>query len=153
MATDPEKKQQVSAGKDKIKRPILVWVLFIYATFSLFNLLSYYLIVSGELVVEGLAGEYHKTLGMLDHVLNVFAPIYFYLCALQLFRLKAVSLKLFLGYIPIMAALLTHNLFSPTWRALVEAEPLGYLSTVINFVLYFAYVYYTYLLIKKGLLK
>lgn len=153
MAISPEKQQPESADKDKMKRPLLVWALFIYATFSLSNLLSYYLIVSGELVIEGLAGEYHTTLGTLDHVFNVFVPIYFYLCALQLFRLKAVALKLFLGYIPLMAALLTHNLFSPTWRALVEAEPLGYLSTVINFVLYFSCVYYAYLLIQKGLLK
>ena len=152
MTTNQEQ-QPESADKEKIKRPILVWILFVYAAFSLSNLISYYFIVSGDLVLEGPAGEYHKTLGTLDHVLNVFAPIYFYICALQLFKLKAVALKLYLGYIPIMAALLTHNLFSPTWRALVEAEPLGYYSTGINFVLYFAYVYYAYLLTKKGILK
>ncbi len=148
MTTVPEQPQA-----KKVKRPLLVWILFIYATFSLSNLISYYLIVSGDLIIEGPAGEYHQSLQTLDHVLNVFAPIYFYLCALQLFRLKASALKLFLGYIPLMAALLTHNLFSPTWRALVEAQPLGYYSAGINFILYFAYVYYTYLLIRKGILK
>ena len=153
MATNPEKQQPESADKEKIKRPLLVWILFIYATFSLSNLISYYLIVSGDLVIEGPTGDYHKSLQTLDHVLNVFAPIYFYICALQLFRLKAVALKLYLGYIPIMAALLTHNLFSPTWRALVEAEPLGYGSTAISFVLYFAYAYYAFILIRKGILK
>ena len=153
MATNHEKKQPESAEKEKIKRPLLVWIIFIYATFSLSNLISYYFIVSGNLVIEGPAGEYHKSLQTLDHVFNVFAPIYFYICALQLFRLKEIALKLYLGYIPIMAALLTHNLFSPTWRALIEAEPLGYGSTAISFVLYFAYIYYAYLLIRKGILK
>ena len=154
MPTNKEKQQQPeSAGNEKVKRPILVWVLFIYATFSLTSLISYYFIVSGDLVIEGLAGEYYKNLQTLDHVFNVFTPIYFYICALQLFRLKVVALSLYLGYIPLMAALLTHNLFSPTWRALVEAEPLGYYSTGISFVLYFAYVYYAYLLTQKGILK
>lgn len=148
MATDQEKPQA-----KKVKRPLLVWIIFIYATFSLSNLISYYFIVSGDLIIEGPTGEYHQSLQTLDHVFNVFAPLYFYICALQLFRLKAVALKLFLGYIPIMAALLTHNLFSPTWRALVEAQPLGYYSAGINFILYFAYVYYAYLLIRKGVLN
>jgi len=148
-----EKRQQKLTREDKIRRPMLVWAIFIFATLSLANLFSYYLIVSGDMVSEGLAGEYYKTLGVLDHVLNVFNPIYFYLCALQLFRLKAVALKLYLGYIPLMAAALTHNLFSPTWRALVEAEPLSYYSIAISFVLYLAYVYYSYQLIKKGFLK
>lgn len=140
-------------GEKTIKKPMLVWAIFIFATVSLSSLVSYYFIVSGDIVIEGLAGEYHKTLGVLDHVFNVFNPIYFYICSLQLFRLKAVALKLYLGYIPLMAAALTHNLFSPTWRALVEAEPLSYYSTAISFVLYFAYVYYAYQLIKKGILK
>ncbi|MFT6926895.1 MAG: hypothetical protein ACJAZP_002515 [Psychromonas sp.] len=149
-----KKKQQQKLTTEKtIKRPMLVWAIFIFAAFSLSNLVSYYLIVSGDMVSEGLAGQYHQSLGVLDHVFNIFNPIYFYLCALQLFRLKAVALKLYLGYIPLMAAALTHNLFSPTWRALVEAEPLSYYSTAISFVLYFAYVYYSYQLIRKGILK
>ena len=152
MATNQEQ-QPESSDNQKIKRSFLIWVIFIYATFSLTKLISYYFIVSGDLVVEGLSGEYHKSLQTLDHVFNVFTPIYFYICALQLFRLKAIALQLFLGYIPIMAALLTHNLFSPTWRALVEAQPLSYGSTAISFVLYFAYAYYAYLLIRKGILK
>ncbi|MFT6986473.1 MAG: hypothetical protein ACJAT7_002309 [Psychromonas sp.] len=158
MATSakaPKKKQQqqkVNTEKT-IRRPILVWVIFIFATVSLSSLFSYYFMVSGDIVSEGLVGEYHKTLGVLDHVFNVFNPIYFYLCALQLFRLKAIALKLYLGYIPLMAAALTHNLFSPTWRALVEAEPLSYYSIAISFVLYFAYVFYAYQLIKKGIIK
>ncbi|MFT7053736.1 MAG: hypothetical protein ACJAU1_001293 [Psychromonas sp.] len=158
MATSqkaPKKKQhqQTLTSDEAIRRPMLVWAIFIFATVSLSSLFSYYLIVSGDIVSEGLVGQYHKTLGVLDHVFNVFNPIYFYLCALQLFRLKAVALKLYLGYIPLMVAALTHNLFSPTWRALVEAEPLSYYSTAISFVLYFAYVYYSYQLIKKGILK
>ena len=149
-----QKKQPLEpTKKTKIERPLLIWMLFIYATFSLSNLISYYFIVSGDLTIAGPAGDYHKTLQTLDHVFNVFAPIYFYICALQLFQLKASALKLFIGYIPLMAGLLTHNLFSPTWRALIEAEPLGYYSIVINFVLYFTYVFYTYQLIKKGILK
>ena len=152
MATN-QKEQQKLTSTEKLKRPMLVWIIFVFATVSLSSLISYYFIVSGDVVIEGPTAEYHKTLGVLDHVFNVFTPIYFYICALQLFRLKAVALKLYLGYIPLMIAVLTHNLFSPTWRALVEAEPLGYYSTAISFVLYFAYVYYAYLLTKKGILK
>ena len=137
----------------KVVRPLLVWIIFIYATISLSNLVSYYFIVSGDALLDGPAGEYYKTLNTVDHVFNVFAPIYFYICALQLFRLKANAFTLFLGYIPLMIALLTNNLFSPTWKVLIESEPLGYYSTVVNFVLYFTYAFYAYQLLKKGLLK
>lgn len=125
---------------------MLVWAIFIFATISLSSLLNYYFIISGDIVTAGLTGQYHKTLGVLDHVFN---PIYFYLYSLQLFRLKSAALKLYLGYIPLIVAALTHKLFSPTWRALVEAEPLSYYSIAISFVLYFAYAYYAYQLIKK----
>ena len=152
MTTNQEQ-QPESADKEKIKRPLLVWIIFVYATFSLTDLIGYYLIVSGDAVADGLAGEYYKTLNSVDHVFNVFTPLYFYICGLQLFRLKAVALNLFLGYIPIMAAVQTNNLFSPTWRALIEAQPLAYYSIAINFLLYFAYAYYAFILIRKGILK
>lgn len=151
MSTEQDTSQ--STEKEQENRPILIWVLFIYATYSLSSLVGYYFIISGDIVLEGLAGDYHQNLTNLDHAFNVLTPFYFFLCALQLFRLKVVALKLYLGYIPLMIALLTNNLFSPAWRALVEAEPLGYFSQAISFILYFAYVVYAYQLTQKGVLK
>lgn len=145
--------QPDTTKSEKIKRPYLIWILYIYATFGLSNLVSYYLITSGKLVLDGPAGEYHQTLQLIDHIFNVLTPIYFYFCALQLFRLKAIAFKLFVGYIVIMGIFLAHNSLSSSWRMLIESEPLGYYSTMIDFVLYCAYAYYSSLLIKKNILK
>jgi len=148
----PESDVNVEDGKRK--RPILVWVIFIFASLGLLGILSHFAMVAGVIPLEGALGEYYASTGMLDHALVIFGVSYGFWSALMLFKLKRSALFWFLGQIPISIFSTLYTFSNDAWLKVMQETQQGLLVSLapsyIYLLLVVGYVYYLY---RKGTLQ
>ncbi|MCU7960396.1 MAG: hypothetical protein KZQ58_10440 [gamma proteobacterium symbiont of Bathyaustriella thionipta] len=144
----------VNVDDGKRGRPILVWLIFIFACLGLFGILGHFAMVTGFMPLPDGIAEYYASLGILDHILIVFGTLFGFWAALTLFRLKKSALWWYLAAIPasLLNTLYTYN--KESWQALMQATGRDALSSLAPGYIYLLLcVGYTYYLYKKGRLK
>lgn len=107
----------------KPKRPLLVWVIFIFSCLGLFGLVTHFSMVSGSLPLEGPARDYYQQMSVFDHILIVVFTLFNFICALMLFRLKLVAVKLYWTYIGLSVLYQAYNWLDSSYRKLAMSQP------------------------------
>jgi len=144
----------VSVDDGKLRRPILVWLIFIFACLGLLGILGHFALVTGLISLQGAFEKYYASLGILDHVLIVFGTLFGFWAALTLFRLKKSALWWYLAAIPVslLNTLYTYN--KDSWQALMRASDKDVLTAIAPSYIYLLLcVGYTFYLYKKGRLR
>ncbi|NVJ61963.1 MAG: hypothetical protein HWE27_16345 [Gammaproteobacteria bacterium] len=147
-------KSNIEAENDVDKRPILVWIIFIFACIGTLGIASHFLMVSGVFPMDDVTANYYANLTILDNVLVVVGMVIGFVAALQLFRLKKNALHLMLVQLVLNVLFTIYNLNNSNYREFMEAINANiYLAIVPGAIFMVLYVGYTFYLYRRGTLK
>jgi len=150
----PESELALEDDVEEIKRPKLVWVIFIIYLISLPGMYFHFAMVNGSFPADGATKEYYSNIGIIDNILVVFGTLYGFIAALQLFRLKKSALQLYIGLIVLSLITAVYNFTNANYMAFMQEQGTNiYYSMVPGYLIMFCIVGYIYRLSKKGILK
>lgn len=137
----------------KPRRPLLVWLIFIFSCLGLFGLVTHFSMVSGALPLEGPALEYYQRMTIIDHILIVVFTLFSFACALMLFRLKLVAVKMYWAYIGLSLLYQAYNWLNTEYRNLAMSQPGVEYSMAFTLLWMVFLLWYLQRLKNKGLLR
>ncbi|EIF51642.1 hypothetical protein [Sulfurovum sp. AR] len=83
----------------KIKVPVVAWIIFIISFLGIVGLLSFLAVILGYLSVDDPhMKEYYASLGVIDHLKVIINPILAFVASFMLIRKKLIAVKLFWAY-------------------------------------------------------
>ncbi|GEM_PF-1327876 len=138
---------------EKRKRPILVWLIFIFMILgSGFTTLSIISVSTGMIPLEGEMKTYFEQLSTLDYLLTVTMGILNVIGAVYLFRLKTLSCYLLSIALIINICTTVWHIISKSWLDVMAAQSGGLFGMFLGMGIAFLIVIYSFRLKSKKIL-
>lgn len=138
--------------RQRIKRPILVWVISAFYVFSTaYTLLSFYLIWSGAITVSQPQRAYFAGLTVLDYLATIITGLLNLSGAIALFLLRRLALYLFLGGFSAGLVLSVAQALTLDWVAALPSG--GLIGAILGWLIAIGIILYAWRLARAGVLK
>ncbi len=109
------------------------------------------LMANGTIPVEDAQRHYFESQNYFDYAIPVVNPMIVLIWAILFFRLKRVSLYVYLGILALGVFMLICNIIAKDWMATVGT--LGLMGAGIGWIINLAILYYNWHLVRKGVLR
>ena len=138
--------------QSKVRRPTLVWVIFVFYMLSAgWTLYSFYLVLSGAIPLQSVQKEYFDSLTSVDWALTTLLFLTNLLGAIFLILLQRWSFFLLTASLVINILMLSWHALSKDWLVAVEGP--GKTGMFFGIGLTAAICFYSWRLLKQGFLK
>lgn len=135
------------------KKPILVWLIFLWFMYSgTFGFIYYLSLVNNPEALSAPHSAYFKQLSTIDHLFAFITTWSVGIPSILLFLLKKISSKLFLVSIVVAIFSVTYHLLFKDWGE-VELTVFQTYSPIISIIIPIAIYLYSLRLISKGVIK
>ena len=139
------------------KRPKLVWVIFLFTLFGVCSAsFAVYLQLTGQFPAPNeVYRRYLESIPIYMHVATLVLAGLYLAAAIQLFRLKAVALKLYVVHFSAGLVLTAVQLADPHYRAIFgeAGSGSGLIGGAIGWVIALAIIFYCRRLVRRGVLR
>jgi hypothetical protein len=135
------------------KRPVWVWVIFIFVCFGVVSgSISTILVLSGKVVPNASTAQYVASLTWGDHIVTLASYTLYFAAGLTLFRLRALAAKLFGAHLGLtIVAMAYHLVAKPGYADLFRGS--GAIGLLSGLAISVAILVYTLRLRQKGVLR
>jgi hypothetical protein len=144
----------IAQQHQKIKVPVVAWIIFIISLLGILGLISFLAIILGYLSVDDPhMKEYYASLGGIDYLKVIINPIVAFVAAFMLIRKKLIAVKLFWAYAFIYVISQIYNLMKAETNVMSFSESGGIAAQSLGLLWVIFLVYYSNRMAKQGLLK
>ena len=135
------------------KRPVWVWVIFIFICFGVVSgSISTILVLSGKVVPDASTARYFASLTWGDHMLTLMSYALYFAAGLTLFRLRALAAKLFGAHLALTIVVMAYHLVTRPGYADLFRGP-GAIGLFGGMAISVVILLYTLRLRQKGVLR
>jgi hypothetical protein len=140
------------AANQMLRRPVLVWPVAIYFLLSaILAAATVYLPLSGYQLPTAAMATYVAHLNWVDHSLNVVATLLNVGAAIGIFKLRRSAPYCFSAIILLLVVRFVRAIFGTSWLSAVGSY--GAVGSVVGICIYGASCWYSWCLLRRGILR